>query len=253
MPSLRLFPGGCIYRGDVNLTHLHVPHVLKLHIPIDGSLELFAGAKANCIPAGAALMVPPDVQQAVNIGSPRMLLLIDPEVNRIPLRNRDRSIVFSGAAGGRLRDLAARVYAASLNDESALSAVLSTATDLLRKAGLDEARPLHPRVEAALELFRQPWLRLGHKTIAKRAGISPHYLSHLFTEQIGISAKRYALWLRAVVAFEELGRGLSVSEAAEYAGFHDLPHLSRTARQFFGLSPRKLPITDTKSFGSVCR
>lgn len=75
---------------------------------------------------------------------------------------------------------------------------------------------------------------------ARHATMSPSRLTQVFTNEVGIPFRRYALWLRLVVAIETVGLGTDLTRAAAAAGFSDSAHLSRTFRANFGLPPSAL-------------
>lgn len=76
--------------------------------------------------------------------------------------------------------------------------------------------------------------------IAANVALSESRFSHLFTEQIGVSVRRYQLWLRLRDAIHLLAGGVSLTETAHEAGFSDSAHLTRTFRQMFGIAPSAL-------------
>lgn len=68
--------------------------------------------------------------------------------------------------------------------------------------------------------------------------LSASRLSHLFTEQMGISLKKFLLWsrLRQAISLVLAGRH-SLSESAHQAGFYDQAHFSNSFKQLLGVSP----------------
>jgi AraC-like DNA-binding protein len=76
--------------------------------------------------------------------------------------------------------------------------------------------------------------------IAAGAALSESRFSHLFTEQIGVSMRRYQLWIRLRDAIHLLARGGSLTDTAHEAGFSDSAHLTRTFRQMLGIAPSTL-------------
>ena len=66
---------------------------------------------------------------------------------------------------------------------------------------------------------------------------SAHRLRHLFSDKLGISIKSYTLWARMRRAVELIAHGESLSVVAHDVGFSDAAHLTRTLKQFFGLTP----------------
>jgi AraC-like DNA-binding protein len=75
---------------------------------------------------------------------------------------------------------------------------------------------------------------------ARAAHISPSRLTHLFSAQVGIPFRRFALWLRLRRAAEQVWQTGSLTEAAHAAGFSDLAHFSRVCRATFGVTPTGL-------------
>lgn len=76
--------------------------------------------------------------------------------------------------------------------------------------------------------------------IAANVALSESRFSHLFTEQVGVSVRRYQLWLRLREAIHLLANGTSLTETAHEAGFSDSAHLTRTFRQMLGIAPSAL-------------
>ena len=105
----------------------------------------------------------------------------------------------------------------------------------LLSAALDE------RVSHGIERLRsdaETHLSVGE--IAARVELSESRFSHLFTEQIGVSMRRYQLWIRLRDAIHLLARGGSLTDTAHEAGFSDSAHLTRTFRQMLGIAPSAL-------------
>ncbi len=73
--------------------------------------------------------------------------------------------------------------------------------------------------------------------LADEVGLSADRLSHLFYEKLGLSIKSYILWARMRRAVELIAQGESLSAVAYDVGFADSAHLTRTIKQFFGLTP----------------
>lgn len=72
---------------------------------------------------------------------------------------------------------------------------------------------------------------------ARRVGISPSRLTHVFSREVGIPFRRFVLWTRIKHAVAAAQEGDDLTQAAVAAGFSDSAHLSRTFRAMFGLSP----------------
>jgi AraC-like DNA-binding protein len=75
--------------------------------------------------------------------------------------------------------------------------------------------------------------------LAAQAGLSPDHFARRFKIATGMSPRQFVLRRRAEKVDELLRSGkYNVTEAAREAGFHDLSHLNRCFRKFFGYSPK---------------
>lgn len=72
---------------------------------------------------------------------------------------------------------------------------------------------------------------------ARRVGLSPTRLTHLFSAQVGMPFRRFVLWSRLRRAALAVKAGADLTEAAAEAGFADSAHFSRVFRATFGLAP----------------
>lgn len=242
--SLRIVEGGCIYRTEGAVNETHRSHALQLVVPAEGVVQATVDGVEIALPSGKAMLISPDVPRQVRAGAPRIALLFDPESLGAAFRSFSRSAnmtVLAGPVGKQLQRLALEIHDASLLSGAAVEAALHEGRRILDQAGLTRPCAIDSRVRSALELYRRPWLQLDHLSIARRSGISPDHLSHLFKDQIGISAKRYALWVRTVIGIERMCHGGSATQAAKDVRFSDAAHFSRACKQHFGHSPSKLP------------
>lgn len=73
--------------------------------------------------------------------------------------------------------------------------------------------------------------------LAADVGLSADRLSHLFSDKLGIPIKSYILWSRMRRAVGLIAQGEPLVSVAYDAGFSDSAHLTRTIKQFFGLTP----------------
>lgn len=243
--SVGIVEGGCVYRTEGATGRVHRPHALQLLVPVDGVLAANVGGIEMTIPCGNAMLISPDVPRVLHRGALRIAMLFDPESLGVSFRAFARSAtatVLSGAVGERLQALACDLCEAPPLDAGTAEAVLVEGRGILERSGLTRPFELDDRVRTAVEFYRRPWLQLDHPGIARRSGISPDHLSHLFKEQVGISAKRYALWVRTVAAVERVCEGASATQAAKQVEFADVAHFSRACHQHFGHSPSRLPL-----------
>lgn len=68
--------------------------------------------------------------------------------------------------------------------------------------------------------------------------ISASRLSHLFSEQVGITLKKYLTLHQLERAFQDLLAGKRIMEAALNAGFDSPPHFASTVKRMMGLPAR---------------
>lgn len=97
----------------------------------------------------------------------------------------------------------------------------------------------HPvLVDAAASIANAPTLQRVD-ALARRAGVSAKHLAHLFTENIGVSPKRYQRIHRfqQVVAMAEGPHAGDWARIAYECGFSDQSHLIAEFRTFSGLTP----------------
>lgn len=76
--------------------------------------------------------------------------------------------------------------------------------------------------------------------LAAQVGISSHRLTHVFSDRLGISIKSYVLWARMRRAVELIAKDVPLAMVAHDVGFSDSAHLTRTLKNFFGLTPSML-------------
>jgi AraC-like DNA-binding protein len=79
---------------------------------------------------------------------------------------------------------------------------------------------------------------LGLVELGRLVGASPHHLSRVFRDEVGVPVSRYRRELRLRRALEGLGDDLA--RVAADAGFSDHAHLSREARALLGVTPSAL-------------
>lgn len=75
------------------------------------------------------------------------------------------------------------------------------------------------------------------KELAENVGLSADRLTHLFSEQLGLSIKSYILWAKMRRAVQLFPAGMSLTDVAHSVGFADSAHLTRTFKSYFGLTP----------------
>lgn len=100
---------------------------------------------------------------------------------------------------------------------------------------------LNPRVKQAIQVIHETQGReLTLEYIASHVFLSESRISHLFKREVGIPIQRYLLWYKLAQAAFNIGKGLSLTDAAEEAGFADSAHFSRSFRVMFGVTPSQI-------------
>lgn len=99
--------------------------------------------------------------------------------------------------------------------------------------------PIDPRVDLAatwLHTHLPQQVDLAQLTALCR--LSTSRLVHLFTQELGISPRRYLLWakMRRVTAYLPTDEQ-SLTDIAYSVGFADSAHMSRTLKKYFALTP----------------
>ena len=74
---------------------------------------------------------------------------------------------------------------------------------------------------------------------AEELSVSTSRLSHLFSEQVGISLKSYLTLHQLERAYQDILEGSSITEAAMNAGFDSPSHFAATVKRLMGLPTRR--------------
>ncbi|MET9225632.1 AraC family transcriptional regulator [Lentzea sp. NPDC003310] len=230
-------PGWQLYLGAVGQAAEHAHHAIQI-VVADGQVELRdgEGRRQRC----QAAVIPANEPHAIVEGNPRTVMLyLEPE----------------STTG---RELAARGFSSSV---TAWAEAARTLTPALLSRDDQEPEALvcrifgalgvdcrvvtgvagHPVLEDAIQYL--PTIISGPVSLAEvsaAVGISDSRLRHLFASEIGLSFRRYVLWLRLQRAVESVLGGSTLTEAAHTAGFTDSAHLTNVTRRTFGLAPSLL-------------
>ena len=76
--------------------------------------------------------------------------------------------------------------------------------------------------------------------LAHEVGLSESRLRSLSQRYLGCSLSRYMRWIAAWRSVEIWRPGMSFTEVAHAAGFHDLSHANRTFHELFGMPPSRM-------------
>ncbi|MBK8724679.1 MAG: helix-turn-helix transcriptional regulator [Holophagaceae bacterium] len=100
--------------------------------------------------------------------------------------------------------------------------------------------PSDPRVLRTIRWLKTLGGNGSLEGAAQAQGLSASRLGHLFSAEVGVPFRPFALWLRLQGAFGHLAQGSNLTQAAHEAGFADSAHLTRTFRRMFGITPSSL-------------
>lgn len=75
------------------------------------------------------------------------------------------------------------------------------------------------------------------ESLAKKHFVNKYYLSHEFTDQLGIGVYRYLTLKRLSIAKELLSEGIAASEVSTKCGFHNYATFYRAFKAEYGISP----------------
>lgn len=235
---LILDAGTILFVGPGGSAERHAHHAVQLVWALDGELTVTFDAPVR----RRATVIPADVEHAFDATGRRIaILFVEPHGARgAALDRRARAEL-----GAEVVEELATVPFPHLELSTADAARWCDAA--LAALGADEqmsplsavSRRAVAYVESAID--GKPQLAEA----ARRAGVSPTRLTHVFTREVGIPFRRFVLWTRMKQAVASTQAGHDLTQAAVDAGFSDSAHLSRTFRAMFGLSPSMvLPLAE---------
>ncbi|WP_375000125.1 helix-turn-helix transcriptional regulator [Aeromicrobium sp. CTD01-1L150] len=233
-------PGWTLYVGGVGAAREHAHHAIQIVVS-DDSLVLRDGS-GRTVRTGSAV-IPASYPHAVVEGCRlAAMLFVEPEgaVGRA---------IASGSSGST-ESAEAWVRTAERLRWDRLSPPgpdrpEHLITEILTALGVDTSSypraTIHPALERATGLVAATLDGpVNLQDVAAEVGLSASRLRHLFAEQLGLSFRRFVLWLRLQRAAEEVLSGATLTDAAHAAGFADSSHLSNVTRETFGLTPSTL-------------
>lgn len=101
--------------------------------------------------------------------------------------------------------------------------------------------PRKEHIDKAIDFIKNNYShKLTVAEVSSRLYLSPHYLSNLFHEELGISPQQYIMSVRMKRAAELLAIGeLLVTDIAHSVGYPDALGFSKLFKKFYGISPRE--------------
>ncbi|WP_431968655.1 helix-turn-helix transcriptional regulator [Nocardia sp. bgisy134] len=226
-----LRPGILAFGGAIRPTALHAHHTVQVLAARTPITVMDAGGVRH---RGTRIIVPADAPHRIETAAEGAALYLDPETAAGATADR------RAHAGGWADDQ--QVMPTTLATAPIAEQVAAIVRELRCAPTAANGSHRHGAVTEALRLL--PSLVPDHSMrgadVAKRVGLSPARLSHLFAEQVGMPLRPYILWLRLRLAVNRFRSGDDVAAAAHASGFDDSTQLTRTCRRTFGLTPAAL-------------
>lgn len=223
---------------------LHSHHAFQLTFSLGGSFSLHL--EDRVVP-GPFAVVAPDAPHAFEARGLVALLFIEPESRA----GRSLTQLMQGEPAAAItaeqgRDAPTLIKSAFQDPSDPRGALRQVGIEIVHRIAGHTARVTEPdrRVRQIIK-----WASdnldgaLAIKKAAQSVGLSPSRASHLFVEETGLPFRTYVLWLRVVRAVDAHLDGMSLTEAAQEAGFADSAHLSRTFKRMFGLPAASLEMS----------
>ena len=246
---ISFWEGGSLWVFDVppsataptrNARHAH--HAFQLSFALGGRFALHL---ADRVLPGPAALVAPDTPHAFEAQGLVALLFVEPESRAgqalVRLMAGDPAATLSAEQARDAPSLIRQAFQ-SKDRKTALSETGRQICD--RIAGHVATTTLDRRVRRMIRWAGEHLDGVpGVQEAAGSVGLSPSRASHLFVEQTGLPFRTYVLWLRLTRAVEAHTGGLSLTEAAQEAGFADSAHLSRTFKRMFGMPAASLEMS----------
>jgi hypothetical protein len=206
----------------------HAAHGVALFVTLDRDITI---TSRGTTVRGRAVLVPADVDHALESPGPTLGICFDPERMQ-QIAGYARRCGAPVALDGRVARFlvgAAQSHRAQLAQPEVLDGIAREAADAI---GGSPVR-LDARVARVVEALREP------SAGVPRMPISDAHLQELFARDVGVPMRSFRLWhrlLRALALFMQT----DATTAAHAAGFSDLAHFSRTCRRLLGYSPTTL-------------
>lgn len=187
---------------------------------------------------GHLLMVAPQVERTIRAADvPILLLDVEPlhaEFRRYVKAAEGRVRCLDALAWGELRSVGRAFLADDLGGE-ALDRAIRCALRALAGAFEPVPEP-DPRVLWMMEQIQnEPSRELT--ALSAQLDLSVEHASRLFSSQVGLSLRVYALSCKIRLAARYLGRGHPLTDVAQMAGFADSAHFAKVWARCYGAPP----------------
>jgi len=236
-----LWNGGSLWIGhSAGGGDVHAHHAIQICLPLDVRVRFRRSADTDWDDYDGAIVRPDEPHQFDGCAGRVAQLFSEPEtaVGRV-LMDLTAGMPITRLTRGQAQPLAQALFAA-FESRQAESTMQAASEAVLRQLACcaPQLCAVEPRIARVLDALRR---RVADPpTLAQAAALvhlSPGRFRHLFVEQTGTSFRAYLVWLRLHEALAAYNDGSNWTGAAHRAGFADSPHLSRSFRRVFGVSP----------------
>lgn len=221
----------------VNTSHTH--YAASLLHSFGNPIEL-EGANGHKLQM-QTVFLPSNYYHKLKSDSPLFILQIDPDsLEFSPLRkfstNKPTDL------SGKLETISEKEMQSSLSSANGILLIRKILSQV-GESNLEE-KTHHSKIDyriksviSYLKSLEELPTKIPLSVLAKQASLSSDRFRHLFAEEMGLSIRRYLLWLRIRKAGSLLQKGFSLTDSAHHAGFTDSAHFSKTFKQNFGITP----------------
>ena len=226
METVLLSDGG-LHVSEDRHTKAHALPWHKVIVPLDGGEVLVRSANGE-LRTRSPVLTAANVRTCASTLGANMGLFFSPASDsfRITDMLRNGVQVFEGSRGKALIDICRTL---SLGDSAGGIIEVQRAI----QPGTAGGRSLDARVQGAKEQLHDG-NPIRAEALAASLGLSVSRLSHLFSQEMGISLRAYSLFRRLIKAYGLKKQHPNLAAVAFEAGFSDHAHLTRTARRFLG-------------------
>lgn len=241
-PRWYLWDGGFLLLSrSEGIVRAHAHHALQIVVGLDGDPAI-CGDSGDW-QSGRGFIVLPDVNHSYDgRGAASAMLFVDPESNEGTWLRSSLRQPITFVPDARLADCATEIqkFQERPLEGMEVDSLIRHCVHALC-AGAPPLRRRDPRIIKSLQgINGSAGLRLTLEEVAATVFLSPSRFAHLFRLQVGLPFRHYVLWRKLARAVLAIGRGESMTDAAQAADFADAAHLTRTFHQMFGIKPSAL-------------
>ena len=225
MNKLRVIDNSAVYYGKLHDNEVHSHHAIQLIISPEGESELLIN---NHRIKYKSIMINHDIPHAIEKTSKNLvIILFEPLLDSLFKLSLDTDYEMLNP------NLATKILdvISGKNDENIIELIFREKNRIKMDTRIQFIINHVEREENCIHDLNY---------YENKLGLSKSRISHLFTEEIGISLKQYILWKKLLFAIDSIRSVSDLSQIAIDCGFSDMSHLSRTFKKMFGHTPSSI-------------